>query len=438
MGSGVNVDDIPKAVEEAKQKQAEAEKLQAEAEKTKDAAKKAKELSDSKAADAAKKAKEADDLHKQAEQETDPIAQNIKRKQAEDAQQESNDLAKQAEAKNEEARSLNQQAQDKQKEADKTKKEAGEAKHKAELAKDQGSTPHTPVSTPGSLGSPGPFSSGGDDTPPVPPSDLNGTKLPDLPAPAGGLKYPQMGDAGDPGFEFVTAGNEYKWVGGDASRVTVGDKREIVGATSTTHVNSSRFTQIGGANISNYMAGNCSYTKGESKTIVDGGPQIREVHGNQENRIWGNRYVYSSGWRKEINIGARIEFWFGGRKEVGVGGKSELVGPFKFETILGVKHTTVLGAKIDHVKGAKIEVSNGPAKYESPNIVFAVLGAVTFCKSSKLVQRVGKVETKADKVTVDAETDIKKKTTIKDDVKMTRRAFITGKFSASGGDLKAG
>ena len=222
MGSGVNVDDIPKAVEEAKQKQAEAEKLQAEAEKTKDAAKKAKELSDSKAADAAKKAKEADDLHKQAEQETDPIAQNIKRKQAEDAQQESNDLAKAAEAKKDEAKTLDQQAQDKQKEADNAKKDAGEAKREAELAKDEGSTPHTPVST-GSLGSPGPFSSGGARCACACTSiGPNGRRRS-----AGitgclreAMPYPQMGDQGDPGFEFVTAGNEYKWIGGDTSRVT--------------------------------------------------------------------------------------------------------------------------------------------------------------------------------------------------------------------------
>lgn len=271
------------------------------------------------------------------------------------------------------------------------------------------------------------------------PKDKNGKELPPLPDAANGTAYPPMADSGNPpdGFEITTVGSEYKWVGGDSSRITVGDKREIVGATSTLHVNSTRHTTIAGANFTNYMAGNYSYTKTMQKNVVDG-DQVRETKGNQFNTILGNRYVKNFGSRTEINLGPRTEKWFSGRNEMGFGVRTEWVGGTKFETIGGIKHTSVLGAKIDHVKGAKIEVSNGPASYKSPNVFYAVAGAITFCKFSKLVQKGGKVETKADKVNVDAETEIKKKMTVKDDVKMTRRAFITGKFSASGGDLKAG
>src|SRR5262245_44537408 len=71
--------------------------------------------------------------------------------------------------------------------------------------------------------------------------------IPNLPPPTKPPAYPAMADPGNkPGFKLVTAGSEYGYIGGDSSRIVVGDRRVIVGGIDVTHVSGARTKQVGG------------------------------------------------------------------------------------------------------------------------------------------------------------------------------------------------
>jgi hypothetical protein len=237
------------------------------------------------------------------------------------------------------------------------------------------------------------------------------------------------------GFSLNTAGSKYEWVGGDNSRVIVGDNRSIVGGMYVNHITGNRLTQIGGANESHLFSGSKTVIHGASTYIVLKGPQTRFVNGNQANAIVGSRYVFNKSIRTEINIAFRTDLWSLGRLEVGLGGKKELISPFKFETIGGIKHTSVLGAKIDHCKGRLVTVSNGPVSHKYPNVGYAILGSVVWNVSRKLTFKGEKVEKKAPKVEVDAKVENDKDVANKANDKTTGKNSSDGKLNAGAGNL---
>lgn len=238
------------------------------------------------------------------------------------------------------------------------------------------------------------YKSGQDAPMPAPtPPEVEGVELEELP-PAASLprdgrapapEYPAMGDnpGGQPGFKLATAGNEFKWIGGDGGRVIQGDYRSIVGGKQDSFVSGSRTTQIVGPVKSTYSSGTETHIygnmvqryNGDSNRIVNGN-ETRVLNGTRSFEIQGDRSDYLFGQRQDTTIVGRNETVVGYKTEEVFGGKGEVVGPFKNTHVLGMKTDSVDGIKLDI--GKALEEKKFPsAKYNMGGLLRVTAGKIS-------------------------------------------------------------
>ncbi len=201
--------------------------------------------------------------------------------------------------------------------------------------------------------------------PGVPTDVPDGHTLPELPAtPPGGKPpaYPAMADPGvTPGWRLVTVGSEYRYCGGDGSKIVVGDNRTIIGGKDIGHINGARTYQIGGHVENLHYSGSSSEIWGSDESIVHGGPYRRTIDGNHEQTLIGNqsvvitgrRSVTSHAFREEFNKSGREETWSPILFEIGGYLKDENIKGIKNERIYGLKTSKILAAKHESVAGIK-------------------------------------------------------------------------------------
>ena len=188
---------------------------------------------------------------------------------------------------------------------------------------------------------------------PLPPaSDLSrdGT----APTPA----YPPLGDEPDkqPGFVMTTAGNDYKWIGGDAAKVVAGDYRSITAGERVDFVGGAKKATVVGSATNKYLSGkedtihgpmNQNYTGNSTRHVL--GDETRTMVGNRKFTITGDRDDKISGQRQDTTVGGRNETVYGYKMEQIIGGKSEICAG-------AGKHSSILGAKVESMDGVKIDI----------------------------------------------------------------------------------
>jgi hypothetical protein len=195
--------------------------------------------------------------------------------------------------------------------------------------------------------------------PGVPTTTDSGEPVPQLPdPPTNGLPpaYPEMADMmQEPGWRLASAGSSYRYVGGDSSRILVGDRRSIVGGLSHTHVNGDRHRQAGGFIDRKFYSGRKTEATGPVITRINGGPQVRLIEGDQVRTTTGNqtslvtqdRKVKCDGFRWESNLADRIDRWESHKTQEGTGARFENIYGVKNEVVTGLKSTLVVGMRFD-------------------------------------------------------------------------------------------
>lgn len=280
--------------------------------------------------------------------------------------------------------------------------------------------------------------------PKAPMNRATGERMPALPDPPPNSMsgYPAMSDNADkqPGFYLATAGDEYKWVGGDSSRVIFGDRRTIVNGQDVVHVNSTRTTQIGGFVKTENRSGTHTETWGPVSQIIHAGPQSLVLHGSQTVEIDGGRDVTSKGWRSETNLGGRHELWTKVKLEEGFGEKNEVVVGAKTEEIFALRGTVILGAKVENVTGASVVVGKAAGFQTFPNLGRKVAGAAKWVAGklkyeapSISMESSGTITLKASRIILDAPVTIKKSVIIDKDLDVAGETNANKKYLKASG-----